>query len=858
MLADRANSFTVTGDSSLSRHDAVAVYQPECNLCHEVRHAVVHRIPGRLRLKIPQLSWDEDYAKRLEWLVSNLEHVTTVRINTAAQSLVVSYDPDTISLKKLENRVINCLTAATNAELSTEIVLHEPAGDRGEIDYVERLGLPVLSLALSAGALVGLPISPWILGGVIIAGAIPAFLRAWEGIEEEGQLNVDFLDSLAIVLHTAEGRFFPPAFMLGLLESGEVIRDLTARGTERANLDLLECLGSTARVERDGVEQEISLKEVVEGDIVIVYPGDQIPIDGCILQGTATIDQQKLTGESVPVTRSVGDEVYASTLVMDGTLRIEVERTGDNTRAGVVVALMKAAPVHDTRIENYAQKIGNQAVVPTLLLGGAVWAATGSAARGIALITLDFGTGIRVSVPTAILSALTYAARQGVFIRSGRAIEMMARVDTIIFDKTGTLTQGHAEVVEICTSNSSAKTYSQEDILAIAATAEQGLTHPVAEAIVRHAHDNDVELRHCEDWDYLVGLGISAKIDREQVYVGSGRLMKQKNIKLDRFHQQYPEILTGGSSMVYVATDRGIIGAILYRDPPRLESRAVIADLKRQGITPYMLSGDVEPVAKAIAAELGIPPENVYAEAFPERKVEVVKQIHDTGKTIAFVGDGINDSAALAHADVSVSFASATDMARETAEIVLMDDNLSSLTHAIAISKQTMDVVWQNTAIVAVPNLSAMLLGVLFVLDPVLAVVINNGSAILAELNGLRPLLGPDSLPEFVRNPAVLATSANRIQRSAQPSPSTASDRDASEHRATTQGLLNGSTNGQVSGQANGQANGRNGSSASEQSERSTQEAIAESSNGAASATKNNGGDREKKEPVTFEDLRVG
>jgi len=181
----------------------------------------------------------------------------------------------------------------------------------------------------------------------------------------------------------------------------------------------------------------------------------------------------------------------------------------------------------------------------------------------------------------------------------------------------------------------------------------------------------------------------------------------------------------------------------LYSDPPRLESKGVIEELEQAGTTSYMLSGDVTRVAKAIATQLGIKPDNVHAEAFPERKVAVVKSLHESGKTVAFCGDGINDSAALAYADVSISFAGATDIARETADVVLMEDDLRGLVHAIKIAKQAMEIIWQNTAIVAVPNVGVLLAGVLFALDPVLAIVINNGSAILAELNGLRPLLGP-------------------------------------------------------------------------------------------------------------------
>ena len=261
---------------------------------------------------------------------------------------------------------------------------------------------------------------------------------------------MDFLDSMAISLLTTSGFFFPPALMIGLIELGEIIRDLTARRTARANLDLLDSLGRVARVERDGVEQEVPLGEVGVGDVVVVYPGDQIPVDGTVLSGRALVDQQRLTGESIPVLREEGEDVLAATLLVDGTLRIETRRTGENTRAGVVVALMQSAPVHDTRMEDYARKVGDRIVVPTLALGGGVTLATGgNMVAGVSVITLDIGTGIRVSVPTAILAALTFAARHGILIRSGRALEQLARVDSAVFDKTGTLTRGRAGVVAI-------------------------------------------------------------------------------------------------------------------------------------------------------------------------------------------------------------------------------------------------------------------------------------------------------------------------------------------------------------------------------------------------------------------------
>ncbi len=711
-----------------------------------VGYEVVHKNARRIRISIPRLAADTEYAHKLKYLVESIDEVSEVRINQRVSCIAVeySYKVNAQEIAKAEEKLFAAIQQATHAQIDeTAIQKATDPESNHEINYWERLGPSLVSMALSFGAIIGLPFPGLLIGGAIFFAAVPVFQRAWEAIEQEQQLNIDFLDALTISLHTFRGTYFAPAFMLTLIEGSEVIRDMTARSTQRTTLDLLDCLGKYALVERHGKEVQIPVRDVVEGDHVIVYPGDLIPVDGHILRGTGLIDQCKLTGESVPVTRCEGDEVFASTLLVNGNLCILVERTGNNTRAGVIVSLMESAPVHDTRVENYAATIANKAVVPTLLVGTGVGLVTGDLGRAIALLTLDVGTGIRVSVPTTILSALTYAARNGVFIRSGRAIEILARVDTVVFDKTGTLTQGHAKVTGVKLTKAGT---SERELLALAASAEQGLTHPVAEAIVRHAQNEGIQLYNCEAWDYKVGLGILCDIKNERILVGSHRLMQQENIPLNFLDKQYPNIKSGSNSLVYVAKSGKLLGVIIYSDPPRTESKGVIQELREQGISSYMLSGDVTRVAQAIAKDLDIEPNNIYAEAFPERKVEVVKALHDTGKTVAFCGDGINDSAALAYADVSISFAGATDIARETADIVLMEDNLQGLIYAIKIAKQAMEIIWQNVVIVGVPNIGAALSGVLFALDPVLAIIINNGSAILAEINGLRPLLGPGGI----------------------------------------------------------------------------------------------------------------
>ncbi len=713
-------------------------------MAQTIHYQVAHWMPGRFRIRIPLLARDEEYASKLKYLVDALSFVTSTRLNLAARTIVVEYrhEPSAVAIALVQEKLFRAIEDALDADLDMALVAANSGEKKAnnEIDWVERLGFPVAGLVLSSIAMLGVPVPPLLIGGVVFVGAIPVFKRAWEAIQHEKQLTIDFLDGLAIALHTGTGHFFAPSFMLGLVEGGEAIRDMTARGSERASLDLLDCLGKTAFVLRDGQVVEIPTENVMVGDHVIVYPGDQIPVDGVILEGTGILDQCKLTGESVPVTRSLGEEVFASTLLVDGTLTILAERLGNNTRAGVIVNLMQEAPVHDTRVENYAAAVANQMVVPTLLIGAGVGLFSGNLNRAIALLTLDFGTGIRVSVPTTILSVLTYAARNGVLIRSGRAIEILAKIDTVVCDKTGTLTIGHAGVNDIDVMEDR---FSKEDVLCYAASAEKGLTHPIAEAIVHHAKDTGVALKECEEWEYKVGLGAVAKIDGMNILVGSPRFMRQENVDLEAYDRRYPDAKAGGQSLVYVAGDGQLLGVIRYSDPPRPESKEVIRELKSMGITVHMLTGDVQRVADSIANNLGIEPKNVTAEAFPEKKVEVVKAVHDRGRTVAFCGDGINDSAALAYADVSISFAGATDIARETADVVLMEDDLRGLIMAVKCARQAMDIIWQNTAIVAVPNLGALVSGIFFALDPLLAVVINNGTAIIAELNGLRPLMGP-------------------------------------------------------------------------------------------------------------------
>ncbi|HBB32274.1 MAG TPA: heavy metal translocating P-type ATPase [Cyanobacteria bacterium UBA8803] len=715
-------------------------------LSRNFTYSLIHASPGRLRLRVPRIRSDPEYARRLTALLELDAQFTAVRVNCAAGCVVISYAPSWETEAQIGSRLAELMQQACDPNVPIPHTQAETSNSWSG------LRLPVLAtaVALLGGSLGLLSIPVTLIRGTIALAALPVAKRAWEGIIEQRRLNTDFLDLTAIVITTLQGNFLAPSIMIDLIELGEAIRDKTARSSQNQALDLLSCLGQWVWIERDGQKLQVTIEQVVVGDTVIVYPGEQIPVDGSIIKGQALIDEQKLTGESMPVVRSEGQTVYASTLAREGQLYLRAERVGADTRAGCTIQLIQNAPVHDTRIENYAAKIADRAVVPTLLLGGAVFALTRSAARAASVLTIDFATGIRVSVPTTVLASMIQAARCGILIRSGRALEKLAQVDAIVLDKTGTLTQGEVTIADIKTVG---ELVPAARVIEIAAAAEQRIAHPVAEAIMRYARKQQITILPRGEWNYQVGFGIQAQIDGETILVGSDRFLLKEGISLEQLYDIHPDLKTTGYPTIYIASNSQIQGAIQYTDPLRPESREVISTLgQTMGAEIHMLTGDNRQRAHTVARELDIPPAHVHAEAFPEYKAEVVQRLHEAGKTVAFVGDGINDSAALAYADVSVSFRDGSDIARETADVVLMKNDLCGLVEAIAIARHAQQLIRQNTGIVAVPNLSGLVLAGSVGLNPMAATLINNGSSVIAGLNGLRPILGFPSLMKDEQN----------------------------------------------------------------------------------------------------------
>ncbi len=752
---------TVKGERSYLTNSLSIIDQNKKEAYLPVPH-LVHHIPGRVRFRIHRLKDDSDYGANLKQFLLAQPGINRVRVNPVAASIVINYRYTNSSLAENASNLTQLIQqAGTTKSVPRKKTQNQTSEPENWSKVLRRkttepastssnLTLPVFTTIVSwlsnQSGLVWL--RPLALASLLTV-TLPILKRASQSIFGERKINIDCVDLLAVSLSYGQGKLVTPALVITLHELGDVIRDRTARSTEIQTADLLHTIGHFAWVIREEKPVQIKSDLVQSGETVIVYPGEQIPVDGEVLKGKATVDQQQLTGESMPIVAEVGTVVYASTLLRSGQIYIRADRVGTQTRAAASLELLQNAPVHDTRMANYAAQLADKLILPSLSLAGLVLVITGEAARAASILTLDFVTGIRVSMPTAFLGALNHNTRHGILVRSGRTIEQLAEVDTVVFDKTGTLTQGQLTVVDIQTIPGRMPA---GQVLTLAAAAEQRIAHPVAEAITNYAQSQNLNIPPRQEWNYEVGLGLRATIDDQEVLVGSDRFLAQEGISLECLENkafplrhtcdlQQKSATSAWLSLIYVACDGQLQGVIQYADPLRPESHDLIQSLQASDREIHLLTGDNPQRAKIVAKDLNIPLPQVHAQASPEQKAALIRDLKLAGKTVAMVGDGVNDSVALAYADVSVSFASGSDIAREIADVVLMNNDLASLMEALNISQETKQLIEQNTLLVVAPNLMALGMASTLGLNPLVATIVHNGSAIAAGLNSLRPLV---------------------------------------------------------------------------------------------------------------------
>ncbi len=703
-------------------------------LTFELQHAV----RGRLRLKVKELSFNNDLSLAFVEAAQNIEGVTAVRSNPWCASVVISFDESLISQERLLGNLRKLPVGLKQEQASPPTWLSKlKLLVRFALQKLEQLTPPVVQFALGtaafASAMIGAPaIATTALSSMAV---LPIAGRAAQTAIDEGRIGVDGLDGLAAILMIAQQNLHAASFMTGLIGLGEFIRELTAQRCQKMLDDLLGLAGCSAWVVKGNKRVCIPAEQVCVGDLVVVYPGELVPVDGTVIRGMASVNQSALTGESVPVEVVADSQVYAGTYLEQGKIYLKCEACIKDSRAGRVLEMVRSAPVFETRTQNYASQLADKMVLPILATAAICGIVTQNLTRVMSILIFDFSTGIRISAPTAILASMQRAGRHGILIKSGGAVERLSQVNAIVLDKTGTLTLGEPQVTKVVAVNG----FSEDNVLAYAAAVEERLHHPAARAILRYARKKLTKIPDRDESAHRTGMGVGAHVEGKAVLCGSRRFMNAEHIDIQSATFVENELHKKGESVAYVAIDGQLAGLISYADKLRPEVPWVIRKLHKQGIKRiYMATGDHEHAARAIAKIAGI--DEVFSNSFPEQKAELVRKLKAEGFVVAVVGDGINDSPALAHADLGVSLHSATDAARESSDILLTDNDLSRLPEAIDISRKAMGLVRENLSFVAVPNGVGLALAATGMIGPAISTLLNNGSAILAAFNSLRPL----------------------------------------------------------------------------------------------------------------------
>jgi heavy metal translocating P-type ATPase len=689
----------------------------------------IHMIRGRMRLRVDTPQVFDGLAETVQDVLHEHPGVRGVRLNPQSRSMVITYDAEAVEADDL----VSVLQEFSVEQLERRQP-HRPARQSPAPPALSWWSLGLSTAAVALGFLAESVFAPWCLA----AAAVPIFRRAFDALAQRGKLNVDVLDAAATTVLVAQGQVTTAAAMVWLVALGDFIRDITVQQSRRAIEGLFDGQIQFAWVLRDDKKIRVNVEEVQQGDEVVVYPGELIPVDGTVLSGKATVDEKILSGESLPVEKGEGDEVYAATVVRDGKLYLQAAKVGQETRAAQVIQLVRDAPVRETRVQNYAEHFADRMVPWSFLGAGASLMFSRSASTAASLLIVDYGTGIRVAAPTTVLSSMTKAAHHGILIKGGRYLEQLAQMDAIVFDKTGTLTLGTPEVVEIV--HYADGDLSSETILKLAAAAQQRLTHPVAAAIVHAAECRGLEIPERDGSEYLIGQGVEAMVDGRMVLVGSTRLMSAKGVAMLQAREDLRRVDEAAAAPICVAVDGELCALFFLADPLRPEAGAVVQALRTRGLKEIiMLTGDHSAVAKKVAGILGI--ERYIAEALPAQKAELVRVLQAEGHMVAVVGDGINDSPALAQANVGIAVHSGADVAHETAHVALLEGNLWKIPQAIDIARESMHLIRQNWDLIFYPSTAAIALSLPGIIGPVGATLISNGSGVLAGVNALRPLL---------------------------------------------------------------------------------------------------------------------
>ena len=677
--------------------------------------------PGRIRLRNDLLLRKKEVCQAIERELMSVLGIEKYTTSATTGSVLIVYDRGQLN----SSQIVEILDSALRqAEIPAK-------NDRPD------LHLPICTVSVAAAAVaqfVAPPLLPF-TAALFAYTSIPTFKEARVVLFEERRLGVDVLDSIVVIGCLSTLSIFPGAVLCWCLGFGKVLVKKTQDDSKKL---LLSAFGKQPRyvwLYREGAEVQVPLEKLEQGDVIVVNTGEVVPVDGFVREGMAMIDQHALTGESAPAEKGIGDRVFAATVMVAGKIFVEVERSGNETASAKISQILNDSAGYKLTSQHKGERLADKAVIPTLALG-TLGLATLGPAGAVAVLNSDFGTGIRMAAPLAMLSTLALCAHKGILVKDGRALELMNEIDTVLFDKTGTLTRERPEVGRIVASAG----FDPDQILRYAAAAENKFAHPIAKAILHRFETLGVPLPMIDDSKYHVGYGITVHVEGRTIRVGSARFMDLEGVEIS------PEVKAlladahdEGHTLVMVAVDDRLGGAIELQASVRPEVREIVKGLRDRGIKHIaIISGDHEAPTRKLAESLGM--DRYFAQVLPADKASYVEQLQSEGKKVCFVGDGINDSIALKKANVSISLRGASSIATDTAHIVFMEEGLSKLCDLRDISRDLDRNVRKSWHLIIAPN--ALCIGGAFFLGfgIMASVATNNVAALAALANGMLPL----------------------------------------------------------------------------------------------------------------------
>ncbi len=688
----------------------------------------VHSLRGRVRLHATGI--DDARLATLTMLTGGLPGVKHTTHAAGSPTMLVVYDP----LELTEAQIVDSIRKSDPTDWSRE--WHKPTPIRW---MGAASGTSVLLMCLTHAASF-----EWLALGVAYNAMLP-LARSVVALRR-GEFSVDLLDVAATFAALATRRPITAAFVIWMVGVGDLLLDVSANNARSAISTLMRRKERQAiRLLADGGTETIAVGDLHVGDRFVVQPGHGIVADGTVVSGSAEVDEKALTGESRLLSKKKGDPVFSSTVVVEGQIVVRVKQSGKSTEAAKIEGILNTVGSKPLTLQRDALDFAGRLVPPTFGVAGVSAALASDVTRAVCVLITDFGTGIRIAVPTSALTAMSVAAREGVLVKGAQYLERLSMTDVIVFDKTGTLTRGVPEVIEVV----AVPGFRKATLVQLSASAEGTEDHPVAKALKSYASGRGIRLVPPEagSEQCVVGLGVSALVGGRRVKVGRASWMESEQLRIGPWLKRHlARFRRKQVSSLCVAIDDRVVGLISYSDGTRPESAATIRSLRANGRRKVvLLSGDSPAVVRTVARSLGI--DEAVGGLLPEEKAEYVRKMRAAGCVVAMVGDGINDAPALASADVGISLVGSTDVALETADVVLLEGGLARLEATFQLGDQAMSSVRRSLGMIVAPNAVAIALGALGLITPPIAAVINNGATALAVLVGILPLLRPPLLP---------------------------------------------------------------------------------------------------------------